>query len=129
MRRATLWTLAAAAYAAVIFWLSSQPNPLPFVPRAWLSSDKLLHGLEYAVFAALIALALGSRGLRPGRALLLAAVLASAYGASDEIHQSFVPDRTADVADWAADTLGAILGAGAAAAVLRRRDARASIGP
>jgi VanZ family protein len=129
VRRATAWTIAALGYAALIFWLSAQPHPLPWIPRGLLASDKLVHALEYALLGALAALALGARGVRPGRALLLAAVLASAYGASDEIHQSFVPGREADVADWAADTVGAILGAGTAAAALRRRKARASIGP
>jgi len=120
VRRAAAWTLAAIAYAALIFWLSHQPDPLPFVPRAWLASDKLLHGLEYAGLGGLAALALGARGVRPGRALAAAAVLASAYGATDELHQAFVPGRESDAADWAADTVGAILGAAAGAAVLRR---------
>lgn len=127
MRRATAWTVAAVSYAAAIFWLSSQPHPFPWVPRGLLTSDKAVHALEYALLGALATLALRARGFRPGRALLLAAVLASAYGASDEFHQSFVPQREADVADWVADTVGAILGAAAAAAVLRRRGARASI--
>src|SRR4026207_61643 len=34
-----------------------------------------------------------------------AVIASSAYGATDEYHQSFVPGRTADVADWTADTL------------------------
>ena len=32
---------------------------------------------------------------------------ASLYAATDEIHQSFVPGRDADVRDWFADTIGA----------------------
>lgn len=45
-----------------------------------------------------------------GNGLLLAALIfSSAYGASDEWHQSFVPGRLADAADWLADTLGAML--------------------
>jgi VanZ family protein len=34
-------------------------------------------------------------------------VVTSAFGASDEWHQSFVPGRSAEVADWVADTAGA----------------------
>lgn len=34
-------------------------------------------------------------------------LLASLYGAVDELHQATVPGRSADVADWVADTLGA----------------------
>jgi VanZ family protein len=46
--------------------------------------------------------------------------MASAFGASDEFHQAFVPGRTADVADWMADTLGAAIGALVATFALRR---------
>jgi len=111
----------AALYAGAIYWLSDQPNPLPFLPRAILSADKLLHLMEYAALGALLALPLGALGLRPLRAFALAVGLASAYGASDEIHQIWVPHRDADVTDWAADTAGAALGA---AAALRRARAR-----
>ena len=44
---------------------------------------------------------------RGPRAAVLAVLAASAYGASDEWHQSFVPSRSAEVADWMTDTLGA----------------------
>jgi VanZ family protein len=36
--------------------------------------------------------------------------LGVAYGASDEVHQAFVPGRSADPADWAADALGVLAG-------------------
>jgi VanZ family protein len=128
LRRAILPFLPALAYAGLIFWLSSRPDPLPFVPRPWLSQDKVLHAVEYAVLGGLVVVALWLLRVRPGMALLLGVVLASAYGASDEIHQSFVPGRDADVLDWVADTLGAAAGAGLAFAVLRRRGSQASIG-
>lgn len=120
------WLLPAVAYAALIFWLSHQPNPLPALTAAL--SDKLLHGAEYGGLAGLLALGLHRAGVRGiGRAALLAAALASAYGASDEWHQSFVPHRTADVLDWVADSLGAAAGALLAFAALRRPWSRASI--
>jgi VanZ family protein len=37
----------------------------------------------------------------------------------DEIHQSFVPGRDANVWDWVADTLGALAGAGIAIPAVR----------
>lgn len=120
MRRGTLVFLPVLAYAALIFFLSSQPNPLPFLPQGLLSQDKLLHASEYAVLAALLLAALRGVGVRPVAAVVLAVLVASAYGASDEFHQSFVPNRTADVLDWVADTLGALAGAIAAALALRR---------
>jgi len=32
------------------------------------------------------------------------------YGATDEIHQYFVPNRDSDVFDWLADVVGALVG-------------------
>ena len=32
------------------------------------------------------------------------------YAATDEIHQSFVPGRSPDAADWVADALGVVVG-------------------
>jgi len=52
--------------------------------------------------------------------VLLATVITSLYGATDELHQSFVPERMADIRDWVADTLGGLLGALFMAAVIPR---------
>jgi VanZ family protein len=117
----------ALLWAAVLFWESSRANPFPFLPAALLSQDKLLHAGAYAVLGALVATALRATRLGLARALALAAVVAALYGATDEWHQSFVPGRTADPFDWAADAIGAIAGASAAVLALRGRIARASI--
>ncbi|ACL64954.1 VanZ family protein [Anaeromyxobacter dehalogenans 2CP-1] len=113
----------AAAYAGFIYWLSSRPDPLPFVPKGVFSHDKVVHASAYAVLGALLALALAGTRLARGRRRLLATavVLASLYGASDEWHQAHVPHRQPDAFDWAADSAGALAGAALAAAFLRRR--------
>ena len=116
MSRRWLAFLPPLAYAAVIFALSAQSRPLPFLPDEFLLHDKLLHALEYSVLGALLVVSLRLAGLRPRTALLLAVFLGSLYGATDEIHQSFVPGRDASVLDWVADTLGVALGAAAATA-------------
>jgi len=107
------WTafLPALLYAAVIFALSAQANPLQSLPPEILVHDKLLHLLEYAVLGALLVPGLRLAGFSARGALLLAVALASLYGVTDEVHQSFVPGRTADVFDWMADTVGAAIGA------------------
>jgi VanZ family protein len=115
MRRAVPF-LPAALYAALIFALSAQANPLPFMPPEFLLHDKLLHGLAYAALGGLLVPGFRGAGRSALAALLLAVLVSSLYGATDEIHQSFVPGRTADVLDWVADTLGAALGAAAATA-------------
>lgn len=118
----------ALGWAALLFWESSKANPFPFVPKAILSHDKLLHMGAYGVFGALLlgVLARGRTGAL-GRAAALAVLLSAGYGATDEWHQSFVPGRDADPWDWAADAAGSIAGAAAMALILRRRDPRASI--
>ena len=108
MRRASLW-LPPLAFMMAIFYFSSQTDPLPdLTTRVW---DKLLHAGSYAVLAALFCRALLGEGMRPSMTLVAGVLLASAYGASDEYHQSFVAARDADFADWVVDTLGASIGA------------------
>lgn len=70
----------------------------------------LAHFGEYAIFSALLYLALRVDNDRT-RAAVLAVVIASAYAVTDEFHQSFVPMRTPDPADWLVDTAGAVAGA------------------
>ena len=116
------------ALMALIFALSSQPDPSPELTRAL--SDKVLHALAYGTLAALLYPALRTSGLAGRRAALLAAGLAALYGASDEWHQSFVPGRSSEVLDWVADVAGAAAGALCAARLscaLRPRRVRASI--
>jgi len=122
------WFVPALAYAGLIFWLSHQPNPVPWLPQAWWTWDKLLHAVEYAGLAALLVLGfthLGTMGLR--RAALLSILLAAAYGGIDELHQALVPGRDASWLDWAADLSGAVVGGILAVPFLRRWGARASI--
>ncbi len=116
----------ALAWAGFLFWISSQPNPFPFVPHSFWEHDKALHACAYAVLGALVLGAL-ARARIVGRAIALAALITTAYGATDEWHQSYVPNRDADPGDLAADAAGAIAGAAVAALILRARMTRASI--
>jgi VanZ family protein len=109
----------ALLYAAIIFLLSAQPDPLPFLPPEIILQDKLLHGLAYALLGALLVPGFRGTACSPRGAFLLSVALASLYGATDEIHQSFVSGRNADVLDWVADTLGAAIGAAMATAATR----------
>lgn len=121
----SLW-LPPVLYLAGIFIISSDPQPL-LAPPNWLGADKAGHFAAYAGLGALLCRAYLGSGLAGSAAFWLAALTASLYGASDEWHQSFVPNRSADPADWLADSLGAVLGAVVFLLVLRARDRRASI--
>jgi VanZ family protein len=91
-------------WAAAVFAASSRTT-LPELPSV-LGWDKLQHSAAYAVGGLLLARAAG----RGWRGALLAAALGSLYGASDEVHQLFVRNRSSDPVDWAADTLGVLAG-------------------
>lgn len=101
-------------YAGLIFFLSAQSEPEQYVPIfSFPGADKLEHAVEYSVLGILCYRAFRyAAGKRASRyALLLAIVIASGYGVSDEFHQYFVPLREADGWDVLADTVGASLGA------------------
>ncbi len=114
-------------YAGLIFYLSSQPHPEEKLPMfIKLFSDKVLHGVEYAVFAALCYRAIQGSGPDSWRpyAIPVAIFLASLYGVSDEVHQAFVPFRDSSGYDWIADTVGATFGAIIIRRFLSHRSAR-----
>jgi VanZ family protein len=70
------------------------------------------HITEYAILAALLYRALINTVL-VGRAFLSAAIVllfCGIYAMSDELHQSFVPSRTATARDVATDSAGAVFG-------------------
>jgi VanZ family protein len=94
---------ATVAWAAVIFMMSAKPGSQ--IPGRFA---EIGHFTEYLVLGMLLFGALKTSGWR--RAALLALVVASLYGVSDEFHQAFVPQRTPDPMDWALDTLGAAVG-------------------
>lgn len=72
--------------------------------------DVSLHAVAYFGLALLLIRAIAQerwQGVTP-RALVLAFVLATAYGVTDEWHQSFVPGRHPDWDDLRADAIGAL---------------------
>ena len=116
----SLWA-PVVAFMALIFFLSAQ-SELPPVERV---SDKTLHVAAYFVFG-LLCLRATHEGIRPLRAVptLAALILAVAYGALDEWHQSWVPGRTPSVLDWVADSVGAGLACAVLALWTRLRPGR-----
>lgn len=97
-KRRFLWP---AAIAALIVFASSRPTiAAPDV----VDIDKVGHFLVFGLLATLLC-RLGSGWRAAGWALLAA----SAFGATDEWHQAYVPGRAPDALDWIADTLGAAL--------------------
>ena len=101
--------LPAAAYAAFLFYLSSQSDvQLPKFPFI----DKIGHFILYAGFSFFFARAVlpfqHQRVLK--KTLLWGVVGAILYGITDEFHQSFVPHRSVEGADVIADAIGGLMG-------------------
>ena len=104
---------------ALIYWVSSRPRPEAFDD----TPDAVLHAAAYFLMG-ILAIRACSRGLghRPTRAALVGgAAIALAYGASDEIHQSFVPGRVGSVSEFVYDGVGAALAAAALSVFWRVR--------
>jgi VanZ family protein len=110
MGKSRLWWFV-VAWAAVIFLLSSIPGAsMPQLPA--LRYDKVLHALVYSVLGGLFFLALRqASSLTTGRLVVATALFALGYGLTDELHQVFVPGRSADLYDALADGVGGLLGA------------------
>ena len=97
-------------YCILIFWQSSFPS-IESIPEL-LYSDKLLHFFAYAVLGALFLRAYRTLRIRDNlKLLILLSILSySLYGISDELHQYFVPSRSAEWMDIFADVLGSVFG-------------------
>ena len=108
LKRFALYWLPLILYCAFIYIQSANPSPerIPSFPFF----DKVLHFIAYGFLGILFYRAYQTLRLKDNRNLLmlLSMVSASLYGVSDEIHQSFVPSRSAEAADVIADFLGSV---------------------
>lgn len=106
MKNIKSWLLV-IAYACLIFYLSSQPYLAESIPPEIEEIDPeniILHICEYSILGFLLLKATGEEKL------FLSFALGSFYGITDEIHQSFVPNRTSSPIDAIADSVGIIMG-------------------
>lgn len=92
---------------ALIFYFSSLSSPIEY--ELPYGVDKIIHFIEYAVLGFLMAYSL--KNSRVSRYILYGWILASIYGITDEIHQSFVLMRDASIYDIMADSIGSFVGA------------------
>jgi VanZ family protein len=132
--RAICWA-GVGIWACTVFYLSSRPTDaliedLPFLMQMW---DKGLHFAAF--FCGVLPLVPALRltyGWGWGKVCLVAVMATSLYGAIDEVHQVWTPSRTGlSLADWVADTLGALAGAPIAAfvhAFLERKNRQVTAG-
>jgi VanZ family protein len=107
-------------WAAIILVLTS--IPVPATPFDGIGgADKVVHLALYAVLGALTARA-GWLTAHGWRSALFALGAVLVFAALDEWHQTFVPGRSADALDWAADAIGAVAGTAIAVGALLRSE-------
>lgn len=93
-------------YYSFIFYLSSQPpgKPLPF-PFA----DKIVHFILYIPLGVVGGFAF-SKNKMDKKKIAMIALLFAILGIGDEIHQSFIPTRKAEVMDVVMNFAGSMTG-------------------
>jgi VanZ family protein len=105
-------TLAPFIYMVIIWTLSSFPDTavIELPSSKW---DRIfkesLHVIEFAILYVLFVVALLAHNKLSYAVNLIAALAATFYGFIDEIHQSFVPFRSATLIDAAKDLFGVIV--------------------
>lgn len=99
-------------WMAVIFYASSIPGDRIPEIKLW-SADKITHMLVYSVLSWSAWRAAKHYALVHGRtarwALSVSIVGCILFGASDEVHQYFVPNRSSEWADVVADAVGVLV--------------------
>ncbi len=112
-----LWyVLPLVIYAIAIFQISTI-SEVPTIrgiltqeklPKGVWTGDDIEHIVEYGIFAFLSLRMFKQTKFKNG-AHAFAILLTVLYGATDEIHQLFVPERTASIKDLFFDTLASLI--------------------
>jgi VanZ family protein len=102
-RQGWLWVIALACSLV----LASSNNPAQ-IPGSFVGFDKVAHFGVFGLLATFV-LRTGAVWRRLGWRGWIALAAVSAFGVTDEWHQSFTPGRSVEFADWLADTSGAAL--------------------
>ena len=118
-RGAGLW-LPPFALMVVIFVFSAQPDLNSGLGTFDLVVRKIVHFAEYGLLCFLLWRPLRTV-MSADRAILLALLIASAYAATDEWHQTSVEGRHGTPVDWLIDTAGASVVAARLWTLERRR--------
>ena len=125
-----LHVLPVLIYVPVLFWLGAIHTGFE-LSESFIPQDKVKHFGAFAllVFLLLRALRYEFPAAANGRLVGASIVGSSLVGALLELWQLLFPYRSAEVADWVADTLGALLAGFLASQWLRRRCGRSGSAP
>ena len=104
------WTLP-FLYMIAIWVMSSLPHDAVIeLPNSKVDIvlKESLHLVEFAILYVLFVIPLAMSGKLTLKSSIVVAVIAALYGVTDEIHQSFVPYRSATLIDVVKDWIGVI---------------------
>ena len=95
----------------LVIFIQSSIGHLPLPKIEFDLADKILHFLVFGILAIFTVRGFKNSGFSfiKENYFLFSILICVLYGASDEIHQYFVPGRDASWADWMADTLGIVV--------------------
>ncbi len=120
-RRVTFLYIPLFFYWIVLFIATTIPAPA--LPDILDFSDKIKHFIAYLGFAFLLSLSLHFQEKYKKFTryfFIYAMIVVALYGAIDEIHQIFVPNRMCEFWDWVADVLGGLVGVSFSIMFLKR---------
>ena len=125
-----LHVLPALLYVLVLFWLGAIHSGFD-LPQTFIPQDKVKHFGAFGLLVFLLLRALRYEFPAAANGRLVGASIAgsSLIGALLELWQLLFPYRSAEFADWIADTLGALLAGFLASQWLRRRAGRSGSAP
>lgn len=106
--RGRLYLFMLTGWVAFTLTLTSIPNPQ--FGRLFPGADKVAHFCFYGIVGFLFVLWRRESGQGAAAAVLSAAIFAALLGAVDEFHQQWIPGRSMELLDWAADFAGGTAG-------------------
>jgi VanZ family protein len=115
MKKSLACLIIAVAYMVAIFIFSSLPQEFLTPEETFLRfsiSSTIKHAAEYFILSLLLFLWLANT--RVGRssyssAFILAVIISSVYGITDELHQAWVPTRYCTIPDMLSNFFGSVL--------------------
>ncbi|MFE8701827.1 VanZ family protein [Cytobacillus sp. FJAT-54145] len=107
-----IFTALPFAYMILIWTLSSLPhNAVVELPDSAVDRfiKESLHLVEFGILYLLFVFLFLNRGTFNEKISMICAIVAGLYGVVDEIHQSFVPYRSASIIDVIKDVIGVVV--------------------
>ncbi len=99
------------ALIAILIFIASHQSKFTIPDFGFKIEDKIIHCIVYLIFG--LSLVYSLLTINPTISLMklryLVIIIGILYGASDEVHQYFIPGRLCDIYDLIADSFGILM--------------------